>query len=182
LKCRDCEYLEVDIEEVTYCSELEKVVRDVDAVLCDCPLADDEQKVKEDSKYVIEGVGNYQLCFKGDEDTFKLIVPLNYVQEDKIIKGKNKSWLVIRHATVDMNLIPLMMELPYNAKLLINGNHKIMDCDEDKAYILETQYQDCVMSYMVLENKSDSFGSYKLIFKLTEGGKIFINKKEIYGR
>jgi len=46
LKCRDCEYLEVDIEEVTYCSELEKVVRDVDEVLYDCPLEDDEQKCK----------------------------------------------------------------------------------------------------------------------------------------
>ncbi|HHX66467.1 MAG TPA: hypothetical protein GX708_00220, partial [Gallicola sp.] len=55
---------------------------------------------KELEKYVIKGVGNYQLCAIKKNGSYSFIVPLNYIQEDKIIKSKNKQFLVLRHAII----------------------------------------------------------------------------------
>jgi len=121
---------------------------------------------KELEKYVIKGVGNYQLCAIKKNGSYSFIVPLNYIQEDKIIKSKNKQFLVLRHAIIkDVDFINFAMNNRNEIIFDINANHKILY--DNNNYHGESKFKGNLI-YMSLENECQSAGTYKIVIELSE--------------
>ena len=121
---------------------------------------------KERDKYVINGVGNYQLCVKKENGGHSFIIPLNYIQEDKIIKSKNKQFLVLRHAIIeDVDFINFAMNNRDKIIFDINANHKILY--DNNNYHGESKFKGNLI-YMSLEHECQSVGIYKIVIELSE--------------
>ena len=121
---------------------------------------------KELEKYVINGVGNYQLCVKKENGGHSFIIPLNYIQEDKIIKLKNKQFLVLKHAFIeDIDFINFIMNSRDEIIFDINANHEML-CDNSKCHG-ESKFIGRLFC-MTLEHECRSAGTYKIIIELSE--------------
>lgn len=121
---------------------------------------------KELEKYVIKGVGNYQLCVKKENGGHSFIIPLNYIQEDKIIKLKNKQFLVLKHAFIeDIDFINFIMNSRDEIVLDINANHEMLS-DNSKCHG-ESKFIGRLFC-MTLEHECRSAGIYKIVIELSE--------------
>lgn len=126
---------------------------------------------KELEKYVIKGVGNYQLCVKKENGGHTFIVPLNYIQEDKIIKSKNKQFLVLRHALIeDIDFINFVMNIRNEIIFDINANHEML-CDNNICHG-ESKFVGSLV-YIALEHEYRSAGTYKIVIELTESNLMY---------
>lgn len=128
-----------------------------------------------ENKFVIHGVGNYQLCFRDS----KLIVPLNEIREDKIIKSKNKTFLVIRHATIEKDIVNAMFNLEENASLHINANHEMYNINNNEKYRTSSCFKNAIMKYVALENRCAEVSDFILVFELLSYIEMFNDGMEI---
>jgi len=137
---------------------------------------------KERDKYVINGVGNYQLCVKKENGGHSFIIPLNYIQEDKIIKSKNKQFLVLRHAIIeDVDFINFAMNNRDEIIFDINANHRLQSIFDNKDCVGESRFVGSLV-YMVLEHECQSAGTYKIVIELSESNLMYKIKEDIKNR
>ena len=126
---------------------------------------------KERDKYVIKEVGNYQLCVrKANEVNVKhsFIVPLNYMNSDKIIKSRNKTFLVLRHAIIeDFDFLNFAMNTKEKILMDVNANHIVMNIEDGIEHIGESKFVGELM-YMSLEQVVHEINGYKIIIELNE--------------
>lgn len=123
---------------------------------------------KELEKYVIKGVGNYQLCVVKENGNPPFVIPLNYMCEDKIIKTKEKQFLVLRHVFIeDIDFINYTMNNRNRITFEIFANHRIQNGFDNKDYIGESKFKGYLV-YMSLEHECRSVGTYKIVIELSE--------------
>ena len=126
---------------------------------------------KERDKYVIEEVGNYQLCvIKENKYHIKhtFIVPLNYINSDKIIKLRNKTFLVLRHAIIeDFDFLNFVMNTKEKILLDVNANHIIMNIEEGIECFGKSKFVGELI-HMSLEQSTGEVGDYKIIVELND--------------
>jgi hypothetical protein len=121
---------------------------------------------KEYNQYVIKGVGNYQLCITKDNNNPSFVVPLNYIQEDRIIKSKSKQFLVLRHVIVeDIDFINFVANTTNDILFNIYSNHKLIKVSDDYTeYRGESNFKGKLV-YMNIEQNIDSYSTYKIIIE-----------------
>lgn len=130
-------------------------------------------------KYVINGVGNYQLCVIKENGNHLFVVPLNCMCEDKIIKAKEKQFLVLRHAVIeDIDFINFTMNNQNKIAFEIYANHRIQCGFDNKDYVGESKFKGCLV-YMSLEHECRSAGTYKIIIELSETNLMYQIKENI---
>lgn len=124
---------------------------------------------KEIDKYVIKGVGNYQLCVVKSNGNHSFVVPLNYIQEDKIIKSKSKQFLVLRHVVIeDIKFINYAINSTNEIVFNVYSNHELIKLDnENIKYRGESNFKGKLV-YMVLEQNMNSYATYKIVIELSK--------------
>jgi hypothetical protein len=128
---------------------------------------------QESEKYVVNGVGNYQLCVIKENGNHPFIVPLNYICEDKIIKAKDKQFLVLRHAIIeDLDFINFTMNNENKITFQIYANHRIQDVFDDKDYFGKSTFKGFLV-YMSLEHDCGGAGTYKIVIELSESNLMY---------
>lgn len=111
-------------------------------------------------EYVLHSVGNYQLCFNKH-----FIIPLNKIREDKIIHTSKKNFLVLRHATLELDKVNEVFNIVDNSINQINMNHigRVVETDEDK--MISSQINNAQLRYISIENEATSFADYKIVIE-----------------
>jgi len=115
--------------------------------------------MRQEMDFVGVGVGNYQICF--DEN---FVVPLNAMQEDKIIYTDKKNYIVLRHAFVDLSMFAKLSKMHDNKIKLVNCNH--IDMLEDGEFgLISSSFTSCNLKYVSWENDCESFSSCKIVIE-----------------
>jgi hypothetical protein len=132
-------------------------------------------KKDEKDQYIIRGVGNYQICILKDSENHSFIVPLNLIQEDKIISSNKNKFLVLRHAVVeDKDFLNFVFNNNQDIFADINSNHEVYLLNEgEKAYRAESKFKGKI-KYIRMENSLDTMSGYKIVIELNES-KLFYN-------
>jgi len=123
--------------------------------------------IRGNKDYIIDGVGNYQLIII-KEGNYKIVLPLNKIIEDKIIKTDKKSFLVLRNAIIqDIEVLNKILNTKDELKVLIYSNHIVFNLNHTVKYIGSSNYKGFIKNIR-LENEFQSCGEYKIIIELTE--------------
>lgn len=124
---------------------------------------------KEKDQYIVRGVGNYQICVLKDNGNHSFIVPLNLIQEDKIISANKNKFLVLRHAVIeDKDFLNFVFNNNQDIYTNINCNHEVYILnDNENVYRAESKFKGKI-KYISIENSLDSASEYKVVIELIE--------------
>lgn len=136
---------------------------------------------KEKDQYITRGVGNYQICVLKDNEKYFFIIPLNFMQEDKIIYTNKNKFLVLRHAFIeDKEFLNFALNSNQEIYVDINSNHEIYKYkDYQNIYRAKSKFKGKI-KYISIENSLDSASGYKIVIELIESD-LFYNIKNIIG-
>lgn len=120
-------------------------------------------------QYTIRGVGNYQIGVLKDDEKYSFIVPLNLMQEDKIICTNKNKFLVLRHAFIeDKDFLNFIFNNNQEINVDINANHEIHTYkDYQNVYRAKSKFKGKI-KYISIENSLGSASGYKIVIKLIE--------------
>ena len=124
---------------------------------------------KEKDQYIIRRVGNYQIGVLTDNEKYSFIIPLNFIQEDKIICTNKNKFLVLRHAFIeDKDFLNFAFNSNQEICVDINSNHEAyINEDNQNVYMAKSKFKGKI-KYVSIENSLDSASGYKIIIELTE--------------
>ena len=114
----------------------------------------------EDKEYSIMGVGNYQLCFSKH-----CIIPLNRMQEDKIILAKTKKFLVLRHATFDFEYLTRIFRMHGDKIERINMSHEGMMLADNNKKVISSIIKNAKLRYVAQEGECAEFAGLKIVIE-----------------
>jgi len=111
-------------------------------------------------EYIPNGVGNYQLCFDGG-----YVLPLNKMIEDRLIHTPKTNFLVLRHATVDYEILQRMIKSNNNIVRKVNFNHDAYLLNDRKVYRIKSSVYNADLKYVSLENKVGEHSTFKIVLE-----------------
>lgn len=124
---------------------------------------------KEKDQYVTRGVGNYQICVLRDNENYSFIVPLNFMQEDKIIYTNKNKFLVLRHVFIeDKEFLNFIFNNNQEICVDVNSNHQVYKYEDyNNIYMAKSKFKGKIR-YISVENNLESSSEYKIIIELSE--------------